>query len=204
MQGGIKSGLVKLILGFSFSFIIVDLKATDITVDFTPYNCATNAYDTVVQFVNNDRLIIINRSPGAFPVQYIRSRNGIYLDTISSVYGDTLWSTLIGAGDTVISIHVLSMPGMCYGQRFHMQLTTLIPQVEEPIIFHITDRKLVIENGLNKLNLSIYDFSGRPLWLTRLSCAEKTVIDLKQLRAGWCIIVLQSTKSAIRRKVLLN
>ncbi|MGR6087685.1 MAG: hypothetical protein ACU4F9_05900 [Arcticibacter sp.] len=184
-------------------FICKESRASDIVVDFTPYNCLTVGYDTVVQYVPNDNLVIINRSPSAFPVQYFRERNGVVVDTVVSSYGDTLWSTIIGVGDTLIAIRVLTMPGMCYGQRYHLQTSTQISQIEPLHFIQLLNRHLIIGRIELLGHLSVYDLSGQSMLSNTIQPAEKTIIDLQQLKAGWVVIVLDHDRKSVRRKFLL-
>lgn len=184
-------------------FICKVSRASDIVVDFTPYNCLTIGYDTVVQYVPNDKLVIINRSPSAFPVQYFRERNGVVVDTVVSSYGDTLWSTIIGVGDTLIAIRVLTMPGMCYGQRYHLQNNTQISQVEPLEFIQLLNRHLIIGRIDLLGHLSVYDLSGQIMFSNTIKPAEKTIIDLQQLKTGWMVVVLVHNRETFRRKFLI-
>ncbi|MFM8917399.1 MAG: hypothetical protein ACKOGP_06620 [Bacteroidota bacterium] len=196
-------------MNFRFSFLLLLLffqesRASDIVVDFTPYNCFTIGYDTVVQFVPNDRIVIINRAPSPFSAQYFRERNGIVVDTIISSYGDTMWSTIIGTGDTLISIRVWAMPGACYGQQYHLQIATQVIQVEQLDFIRINNRQLIIGNIDRNGYLFVYDLSGERQLSNPIHAAEKTMIDLQNLKAGFVIIVLVYDSKTIRRKFLLT
>jgi len=180
-----------------------EAKATDIVVDFTPYNCLTSGYDTVVQYLPNDRIVIINRAPSPFPVQYFRERNGIVVDTITSTYGDTLWSTIIGVGDTLISVRVWTMPGMCYGQRYHLQTSTQISQVEQLDFIQLLNGHLMIGRIERIGQLFVYDFSGKRMLYKTIHPAEKTMVDLQNLNTGRVIIFLDYDGKSFRRKFLL-
>lgn len=184
-------------------FFCKAVQASDIIVDFTPYNCLTFGYDTTVQFVPNDRLVIINRTPSPSPVQFFRERNGIVVDTITSSYGDTMWSTVIGAVDTLISIKVWAMPGMCYGQRYHLQTITQVSQLEQPDFFQLFNRNLIIGRTETMGRLCVYDLSGRRVLLSIIKTSEKTIVDLQHLNAGWVVIVLDNDGKTVRRKCLL-
>lgn len=195
-------------MNFRFALMLTllfcqEARASDIVVDFTPYNCLTAGYDTVVQFVPNDRLVIINRAPGPFPAQYFRERNGIVVDTIISSNGDTMWNTVIGPGDTLISIRVWAMPGACYGQQYHLQTATQLNQFEELAFIRLVNRQLIIGNIERMGHLYVYDLSGKLLMSNSIHAAEKTMVDLQNLKAEWVVIVLDYDGKNLRRKFLL-
>ncbi|MFM7078544.1 MAG: hypothetical protein ACKOYC_02010, partial [Bacteroidota bacterium] len=139
-----------------------------------------------------------------FPAQYFRERNGVVIDTIVSSYGDTMWTTVVGVGDTLISIRVWAMPGACYGQQYHLQTATQVSQIEQLDFIRLDNRQLIIGNIDRMGYLYVYDLSGERLLSNSLHAAEKTTIDLQNVKAGCVVVVLLYDSRTIRRKFLLT
>jgi hypothetical protein len=134
-------------------------------------------FDTTVVCSDGDTLVVINASPGASPVNFFVELNSTIIDTVSSAPGDTLWRTVIGPADSLLSFFVWTMPGACYGQRFTLQRSTGIrklPAVPEVIW---DGRGWVIRhNGSIKL-CSLYSLSGQLLDRIRTERTENCRIS---------------------------
>jgi hypothetical protein len=140
------------------------VRGSVITVNFTPYNCGVpTGFDTTVNCTDGDTLIVINTSPGISAINFFVELNGSIIDTISSSPGDTLWRTVIGPADSLLSFFVWTLPGACYGQRFTLQRFTGIrdlPFVQEMIW---DGRGWIIRNNVGIVLCSLYSFSGQLL-----------------------------------------
>lgn len=178
--------------------------ATEIVVDFTPYNCLNNAYDTVVNHAPNDQLIIINRASGPGAVQYIRTLNGMVLDTVFSAYGDTLWSAPILNADTLLSIHVLAMPGMCYGQRFHLQPSTGFSLNDQPVLWSVQFGNISVGPISSSGLLRIFDLTGKLIFKSTLPPGVISSLELPNHSVGCVLVVLDMEGESYRRKILMR
>ncbi len=185
-------------------FASLHASAADIVVDFTPYNCLSTAYDTVVNHAPNDQLIIINRAPGPGVVQYIRTLNGMVFDTVFSGYGDTLWNAPIMNTDTLLSIHVLAMPGMCYGQRFHLQTSTGFLLNEQPVSWSVQFGTLFVGPIDSPGFLRIFDITGKLVFKSTLPPGVISSHVLPNRSGGYLLVVLDTDREAYWRKILLK
>lgn len=194
----------KAALTILIGFTSLHANATEIVVDFTPYNCLSTAYDTVVNHVPNDQLIIINRAPGPGTVQYIRTLNGMVFDTVFSAYGDTLWNAPIMNTDTLLSIHVLAMPGMCYGQRFHLQPSTGFLLNEQPVLWSVQFGTLSVGPISSPGFLRIFDLTGKLIFKSSLPPGVISSHEFPNRSAGCFLVVLDMEGEAYRRKILFR
>jgi hypothetical protein len=178
--------------------------SADIVVDFTPYNCSSPSYDTTVQIQVNERLVIINRAPGPGSIQYIRELNGLMLDTVSGSYGDTLWNELVSNTDTLVSIRVLAMPGMCYGQRYHIQEPSGDSEITDP--FHgiiIYGHTLIIDGADRATGMAIFDLSGKKVFSLEMQSHSYAGHELPRNMHGVFMLVLYMDGRTYDRKILL-
>jgi len=185
-------------------FVSLHASAADIVVDFTPYNCLSTTYDTVVNHAPNDQMIIINRAPGPGAVQYIRTLNGMVFDTVFSGYGDTLWNAPIMNTDTLLSIHVLAMPGMCYGQRFHLQTSTGLLLNEQQVSWNVQFGTLFVGPIDSPGFLRIFDITGKLVFKSSLPPGVISSHVLPNRSGGYLLVVLDTDREAYWRKILLK
>ena len=120
------------------------------------------------------------------------------VDTVQSVQGDTIWDVYAGISDTLFSIHVWAMPGMCYGQRFHLQRPVGVDVPCEGPLFHIHDHLLSFVSLDAEAEVRIFDLHGCLLAGFHVFPPDDEIIQIPDRISG-LVVVLISTSGVVHR-----
>ncbi|MFM9027882.1 MAG: hypothetical protein ACKOQ6_07780 [Bacteroidota bacterium] len=183
---------MKRFLFFLFLLVASCSNAAVLVLSFTPYNCSTAGYDTSVHFRSGDRIIFVNHTTGPFSASFFCAVNGVTVDTVSAAPGDTLMDRLLSPTDTLITIHVWTMPGMCYGQRFHLELTTDAGMANEIPLWNIRGRFVSFSEMDTEAEMVISDIQGRPLAVALIPARKCSVFRIPSFAAGIVLISIRT------------
>lgn len=177
--------------------------ATATVFNFTPYNCLLTAYDTSVHCSDGDTLIILNAAPSQFPANYFLERNGVIIDTVSSVPGDTIWRTSVTPGDSQLSIRVWSQPGSCYGQRFTLLRSSGMEAYDNGPVLIQRGYDLAIRNLNSRMHIRVHTMTGRVITDCTTGPTDRFLLSIQEGSPQLAVVILESNAGSWVWKILL-
>ncbi len=177
-------------------------QSQSLNIYYVAYNCILPNYDTTLNVSGGDTLNFISTVNGTTNLFY--SVNGRIIDTVSVSQGELIKQHIVSINDKTIRIQVWTMPGGCYGTKYHLEHLSAIPENDDnpKIVYFKTMKEIQIHNTTYN-ELAIFDLGGK--------CIKKFALKEHSLNSyyldfeirGIYIAVLMSQRKIFKLKLVI-